>query len=316
MMSRSARLLGGALLEASPSPAPVLALTGAQPSPPAIDLRPLCSPIENQLDVGSCVAQAVVGAIEYLRNRKKLEPVELSRLFVYYNARKLADRVGEEGTQIHHALAAVMAYGVCEEAMWPYHSSMRHERPTEACFSNATRYQVVEYARASTPDLVFGALGSGFPVIFAVAFPDSFYDQAWETGEMPRTTEVKQPDTGHAMLLVGYDKQTRTFIVRNSWGKEFGRDGYCLLPFETFFAYSPGLYNCWTVGELSQTRGFTLNGPTVAATVAATRAHAREQAISVLREKSKLREQITGDLEAAKKGFRDRLRGPGAGGGY
>ena len=93
-MSKSASLLGGALLETSPSPAPALALDPSVPSPPAMDLRPYCSPIENQLDVGSCVAQAVVSAIEYLRNRKGLPSVELSRLFVYYNARKLADRVG------------------------------------------------------------------------------------------------------------------------------------------------------------------------------------------------------------------------------
>lgn len=311
--------LRGCLLESAPSPAPKLVLSGtAGGIPPAMDLRPYCSTVEHQGDLNSCAANAVVGAMEYHRNRAGLPPMELSRLFVYYNARKLADREkADEGTLMHHAMAALLAYGVCEERMWPYQEAMVNEAPTQACYSNATRYEAIEYARTDTPDLILAALGSGLPVVFGAAFPSEFYDEASRTGAMPYVPQAsgERPAMGHAMLLVGYDLASRMFIIRNSYGTEFGARGYALVPFDTMFAHSQ-LFDFWTIGAISQHRGLSLMGPTVAATVSATRASAKEQAVSVLRNSSQLRDKITGELDAAKKGFRDRLRGPGVGGGY
>ena len=35
---------------------------------------------------------------------------------------------------------------------------------------------------------------------------------------------------GHAMALVGYTKNA--FIIRNSWGNNWGENGYCYYPFK------------------------------------------------------------------------------------
>ncbi|WP_230669002.1 MULTISPECIES: hypothetical protein [Methanosarcina] len=37
--------------------------------PTLVDLRSWCSPIENQMDLGSCTAHASVGVIEYFQSR-------------------------------------------------------------------------------------------------------------------------------------------------------------------------------------------------------------------------------------------------------
>ena len=37
---------------------------------------------------------------------------------------------------------------------------------------------------------------------------------------------------GHAVLLVGYDKNRECYIVRNSWGKNWGDSGYFYMPFK------------------------------------------------------------------------------------
>jgi C1A family cysteine protease len=37
---------------------------------------------------------------------------------------------------------------------------------------------------------------------------------------------------GHAVLLVGYDKTKKVFIVRNSWGDTWGDKGYFYMPFD------------------------------------------------------------------------------------
>jgi C1A family cysteine protease len=49
---------------------------------------------------------------------------------------------------------------------------------------------------------------------------------------------------GHAVLVVGYNKKTERFLVKNSWGPSWGQGGYFTLPFE----YVPGYaFDAWTV---------------------------------------------------------------------
>ncbi len=36
---------------------------------------------------------------------------------------------------------------------------------------------------------------------------------------------------GHAVTCVGYNDYKQTFIVRNSWGKEWGDKGYFYMPY-------------------------------------------------------------------------------------
>src|SRR5947207_14964350 len=52
--------------------------------PAKIDLRKKCSPVENQGELGSCTANALVGALEFLEIKDGSTFVDLSRLFVYY----------------------------------------------------------------------------------------------------------------------------------------------------------------------------------------------------------------------------------------
>jgi len=37
---------------------------------------------------------------------------------------------------------------------------------------------------------------------------------------------------GHCVLAVGYDNSTRMFIIRNSWGADWGQSGYFMMPYE------------------------------------------------------------------------------------
>ncbi len=55
--------------------------------PPSVDLRSICSAVENQGQLGSCTANALVGALEFLERKDKVPFVDLSRLFIYFNER-------------------------------------------------------------------------------------------------------------------------------------------------------------------------------------------------------------------------------------
>jgi C1A family cysteine protease len=41
----------------------------------------------------------------------------------------------------------------------------------------------------------------------------------------------EEPLGGHAVTAVGYDLEQEHFIVRNSWGVEWGDAGYFYMPF-------------------------------------------------------------------------------------
>jgi C1A family cysteine protease len=77
------------------------------------------------------------------------------------------------------------------------------------------------------------SLSRGFPFIFGMMVPKSFYlTPASGVVKMPSPDEARLG--GHALLAVGYSDEKKHFIVRNSWGEEFGDKGYCYMPYEFF----------------------------------------------------------------------------------
>jgi len=323
--------LGGCLFEASPPSAPMLTgEPGAQePKSGEVDLRPYCTPVEHQLDVGSCAANAMVGAVEYQLRVLTGETVNLSRLFVYYNARQLANKQNDDcGTFITHVMASMLAHGACLERTWPYIEANWPLKPPQVCYDEAMTLSLghsqlqrgIQYARVPLGVYTLTALASGIPIVFGASLPDPFFKAADRTGRMPSIAEAGTPssDSGHAMLIVGFSLNDNTWLVRNSWGADWGDGGHFRIPFDTLSHYShPDQF--WAVATQEQFQSAKLSVRGVSQQLAAQQATAEapQQAESALaRLKGGLRTRINEDLSAAKKGFRDRLRGPGAGGGY
>ena len=305
--------LSGCRFETRPTSAPTLAAPTIR-LPDKVDLRAHCSPVEDQQQTNSCVANAVIGALEYHLLRSGRPLTDLSRLFVYFNARKLSDSTHlDQGSFIHHGMAAVLAYGACEAGLWPFNPGMVTMQPPGLCYDNARNYEAVQYARTPRGVPALTALANGLPVVFGMFAPGEYYDAAAKGGRMPRPDQVvpQKPPSGHAMLIVGYDMTERLYLVRNSWGGGWAEHGYCWIPFETIDAWSTE-EDFWVFGALEEAKGFNLMGPSVSDSmksigVPSDLIEARAQRLSDLR--GGLRQQLSGNLESAKKDFRDRLRG-------
>src|SRR6185369_4893812 len=77
-----------------------------------------------------------------------------------------------------------------------------------------------------------GCLAAGNPIVIGFAVYESFEsDQVARTGVVPMPKKREQMLGGHAVLIVGYTSSTRRFLVRNSWGTEWGQAGYFTIPF-------------------------------------------------------------------------------------
>ncbi|MBE9029190.1 C1 family peptidase [filamentous cyanobacterium LEGE 11480] len=204
--------------------------------PRKVDLREYMTEVEAQVG-NSCVANAFVGAYEYLAKRNLGESADVSRLFVYYNARAQEDCTEVDcGSQMLCAIDSLIKHGACCEDLWPNDPSLICEEPDADAYEQAANFKILE-AECIETDLARWrhTLAEGYPIAFALQTFDSFDAANRNRGRvpMPKPAEHRRETHGwHAMLCVGYSDPDRMFIVRNSWGVDWGDRGYCYLPYD------------------------------------------------------------------------------------
>jgi C1A family cysteine protease len=198
-----------------------------------VDLRRWCSPIEDQLHLGSCVGQAVVGAYELMIN--KLQPdsfKDLSRLFVYYNARLLEGYVDEDvGVHVRDGIKAVHKWGVCTEELWPYLINKFADTPSVISYLDAKERLIDSYYRINSIDDMIASLALEIPVVTGIQVFGDF--DRLESDAIIRLPDDKDEILGgHAVTIVGYDNDKKYFICRNSFGEDWGDRGYFYMPYD------------------------------------------------------------------------------------
>lgn len=211
------------------------------PVPPQVDLRPFCSPVENQLDTSSCTGHAIIGAVEidenFIRQASPGMPfVNYSRLFVYYNERLMEGDVGEDGgASIRDGIKSLQTYGVCEESYWPFSESNVLLKPSMEAYQAALKHNSVTYESVpQSLDAILHCLAfTNRPIVIGIDIFESFEsDAVAATGVVLMPGPYEKCLGGHAVLIVGYDMASQTFIVRNSWGPDWGDQGFFHLPFQ------------------------------------------------------------------------------------
>ena len=204
--------------------------------PPKVDLRPGFSPVEDQGELGSCTANALAGAIEFLEIKDRAPFFDASRLFIYYNERVIEGTVGEDaGAEIRDGIKTLAKQGVCTEKRWPYNIAKFKKKPGCLCYSEAKKHKIGAYHSIQSLSEMKSCLASGFPFVFGFTVFESFESAAVaKTGVVPMPGSEEQVLGGHAVLAVGYDDASSRFIIRNSWGVGWGQSGYFTLPYAYF----------------------------------------------------------------------------------
>jgi C1A family cysteine protease len=219
--------------------------------PGSVDLREWCSPVEDQDDLGSCTAHAGIGLVEYYERKAFGKHIDASRLFLYKTTRNLIHQKGDTGAYLRTTMEALILFGVPPEEFWPYDIENYDKEPTAFCYSFAQNYQTLQYVRLDPPlkdtkqtlQRIKTNLAASMPAMFGFSVYDSI-SQADDNGRIPFPAKGEKVLGGHAIMAVGYDDKmkianrtskkstTGALLVRNSWGRGWGEQGYGWLPYE------------------------------------------------------------------------------------
>ncbi|HEV2418421.1 MAG TPA: C1 family peptidase [Terriglobia bacterium] len=211
------------------------------PLPTAVDVfHELDLPVYDQGSLGSCTANSAVLYRRFLARRfakYSAADTDLSRLFLYYQERKLpwnSDVNSDSGAAMRDAVYVLAHIGVCPESNDPYRPadfSSDSLNNNERDISAAAAFRVGAYHRVPDAVTVRQVLASGYAVLLGFQVYPSF-EEIKSDGLLPMPKQGEAPLGGHAVVIRGYDDSRACFFIQNSWGHAWGDHGCFWMPYE------------------------------------------------------------------------------------
>lgn len=207
-----------------------------------VDLRKFFTPVKNQLDLGSCTSFAATAMYEAMMNRNgAVGDSDMSPAYLYYYSNILKGRPAG-GSNFHEQLEVLGSKGVCHENLYVYDADSPATKPSDRADEDAQLHRVItamQIPLINEPDksetlkrnhqILTSALTEGYPVGISL----KIYDNLGKDGAFvlhPDDAPKAKEEGWHAMVIVGYSEENNFYIVRNSWGVNFGEEGYCYIP--------------------------------------------------------------------------------------
>lgn len=206
--------------------------------PTTIDLRPKCPQVYDQKELGSCTANAVGALFQFLLMKQGCHSWVPSRLFIYYNSRVLEGTESiDTGATLNSSIKVATQLGMPHESEWWYDVNKFNVKPNKKIYNDAIDNKIMQFHTIDNTNLATmrTCLATGCPIAIGFAAYESFEsEEVKRTGIVPMPKRGEQIIGGHAVLIVGYDDINNCFIVRNSYGDNWGLMGYFLMPYQYF----------------------------------------------------------------------------------
>jgi hypothetical protein len=226
-----------------------------QPLPPAfaavvpkdaVDLRKFATPIGDQGQTSRCSAFAWTHATELVTNMKTGSSPRLSPSFTMLEFQRMQGDAqdfkyayaGGDGTTGGPDPGRLLTeQGTCRQELWPDSSEVpvTSERVLTA---DAGKHVLQATPLPISLEDARKVLSAGCPVHVSMntggAFSDIGRDGMFNAAESPSGQHGR-----HAMLMVGYTGNF--YIIKNSWGTDWGDNGYCYVPKKVLEASDPEL---------------------------------------------------------------------------
>jgi hypothetical protein len=219
-------------------------LTDTAPLPTTIDYTSEIK-IRDSGAEGSVVGQALASALEFQISKATHESPRISARFLYYAARKTGglNVDADTGAQIKDGIKVLEHDGAVKESVWPYSPGKFGEKPPPD-LGNAERFRIRDARQLSTLRDVKLALENNGPVVMGITVFEGMMNQTTaKSGIVPLPRDKELVVGGHAIVIVGYDDNTKRVKFANSWGTMWGVNGFGYLPYEYVEKY---MTDAWT----------------------------------------------------------------------
>lgn len=210
------------------------ALAAPPTLPSSVDLRASWWNIGDQEDTGSCVGWATGdGVVRYhLVQAGKIQPSDFISPRYIWMASKETDEfvarpesfIEKAGTSLKAAINICAKYGVVTTSLLPFYiSNKMFTGDDNQFYAAAAQLRITSYFNLFKNTNEWKSwLASKGPILAGFNV-----DQTWRNCGPDGKLDTFQPGTvkgGHAVAIVGYTS-SNYFIIRNSWGKTWGRQG-------------------------------------------------------------------------------------------
>jgi hypothetical protein len=145
-----------------------------------------------------------------------------------------------DGTGLLQVLGLLRDKGVCTWAKMPWIQNDCNTLPNADQYANAANYKITGYSKVLASDIgtIKSILASNKPLVSQYSIDDNFRngapDYIWNS--------FSGNPGFHALCIVGYDDTKNAFLIVNSWGTEFGDNGYRWIDYSFLAIVSSGLF--------------------------------------------------------------------------
>lgn len=218
--------------------------------PPSTSLKSEVPTVESQGESQSCVGWSLAYSLTMMEARANglnelasIDNNRLSPMFIYNHIKKPGD-CRQATSSLTDGLAFVKKTGVCEYSS--YHPSDCGTMPGDNLLAQALDHRISGYFKlfnrseqTLNADYVVKnvkqALIQGKPIVVGMKVSLENFCGYHYSQENPYLDPYTTGKTyGHAMVVIGYDDETESFELLNSFGTDWGNAGFCKVKYEDF----------------------------------------------------------------------------------
>jgi len=200
-------------------------------APASVDWRNIggknfVTPVKNQGSCGSCVSFCTCATMESAVRIKLGNPnhnIDLSEAFCQFCG---GGSCG--GWGLTSGLAFAKSTGVTDEACMPYQPTNMNCSASRCSNWQSRLTKIISYSAHATMAARKNAIATKGPVLAGMRVYNDFF--SYSSGVYQKTAGASVAGY-HCICVVGYNDSQQCWILKNSWGTNWGENGFCRIKY-------------------------------------------------------------------------------------